>query len=186
MDNNETTNSAVETAQGGVANTENSATIDYKAEYEKMKKLKDQYSKESAEWKNKYNSTLSEAEQSRLASEEREAYYKDIERKYNMSKISASLSKTISDEDVVNSIASKMLNNDNFGVIEDINKYLSAHDENIRKQENEKLLKNNPTPPPTNTNGNGGITKEQFSKMTYQERLKLKDKDPELYKKLVK
>jgi hypothetical protein len=42
------------------------------------------------------------------------------------------------------------------------------------------LMKQNPQPQPQN--GNGGITKEQFDAMGVQERTKLYNEQPEVYK----
>lgn len=177
MENNEV-KTAEETAQNDAGTQEQS--IDYKAEYEKMKRLKDQYSKESADWKSKYNSTLSDVEKQKLANEEREAYYKDLERNYNLSKVTSKLSKQISDEKVVSDIANKLLDGDTVSAIDALNVYLASRDEIIKKQVTETLLKDNPTPPPS---GSTGLTKEQFDAMGYQERVDLLNKDPETYKK---
>ena len=178
MENNEV-KTAEETAQNDAGTQEPS--IDYKAEYEKMKRLKDQYSKESADWKSKYNSTLSDVEKQKLANEEREAYYKDLERNYNLSKVTSKLSKQISDEKVVSDIANKLLDGDTVSAIDALNVYLASRDETIKKQVTETLLKDNPTPPPSSSTG---LTKEQFDAMGYQERVDLYNKDPETYKKL--
>lgn len=177
MENNEV-KTAEETAQNDASTQEPS--VDYKAEYEKMKKLKDQYSKESADWKSKYNSTLSDVEKERLANEEREAHYKELERNYNLSNISAKLSKQISDEKVVSDIANKLLDGDTVSAIDALNTYLASRDEIIKKQVTETLLKDNPTPPPSSSTG---LTKEQFDAMGYKERVALFQKDPETYKK---
>ena len=185
MDNNEP-RAAEQTAESGVDTQKSTDSMDYKAEYEKMKRLKDQYSKESAEWKTKYNSTLSDVEKERIANEEREAHYREIERKYNLNELSLGLSESISDKDVVNNIASKMLDGDNRGAIEALNKYIKANNETISKQVREQLLKDNPTPPPTNTQGNGGVSKKEFDRMNYNERVEFKAKHPDLYEKYTK
>jgi len=183
MENNEN-NEVVKTTQSEPVDTQKPTdTIDYKAEYEKMKKLKDQYSKESADWKTKYNSTLSDVEKERIANEEREAHYKQIEREYNLGKISNGLSKNISDDKVVGKIAEKLLDGDNFGAVSELNTYLASYKDIILKQAKEELLKDNPTPPPTNTNNNGGVSKKDFDKMSYAERVAFKEKNPETYKK---
>lgn len=187
MENNENKTATEEVAKSEVDTQKTTQdSIDYKAEYEKMKRLKDQYSKESADWKTKYNSTLSDVEKERIANEEREAHYKEIERKYNLNELSMGLSETISDKDVVNNIASKMLDGDNKGAIDALNKYIKANNDNLSKQIKEQLLKDNPTPPPTNTTNNGGVSKKDFEKMSYSERVELKNKNPELYEKLTK
>ena len=185
MDNIEQT-TAEESAKSAVDTQKSTESIDYKAEYEKMKRLKDQYSKESADWKTKYRDTLSDVEKERIANEEREAHYREIERKYNLNELSMGLSETISDKDVVNNIASKMLDGDNKGAIDALNKYIKANNDNLSKQIKEQLLKDNPTPPPTNATSNGGVSKKDFEKMSYSERVELKNKNPELYEKLTK
>ena len=180
MENNEI-KTAEETAQNDVGVQEPS--IDYKAEYEKMKRLKDQYSKESADWKSKYNSTLSDVEKERLANEEKEARYKEIERQYNLSNITSKLSKKISDDKVVGNIADMLLEGSTLEAIDVLNTYLATRDEMVKKQVTESLLKDNPIPPPTSTTNNGGVSRKDFDKMSYAERVAFKEKNPETYKK---
>lgn len=153
-------------------------------DYIRTAKANDKLSSENADWKRKYNSTLSDVEKERIANEEREAHYREIERQYNLGKISGGLSKSISDEKVVNDIANKLLDNDNFGAVEELNKYFAQQKEVITKQVKEQLLRDNPTPPATNANAEGDVTKQQFDRMSYAERKQLRDKDPELYDKL--
>lgn len=60
---------------------------------------------------------------------------------------------------------------------------------NETKKEIESRLKkelSNIPPPSVGDNPEGGITKKQFSKMSYGERLELKQKDEDLYNKLTK
>ena len=176
-------NKTAEQSVESEVDTQKTTEIDYRAEYEKMKRLKDQYSKESAEWKSKYNSTLSDVEKERIANEEREAHYRELERNYNLGQLSMGLSESIGDKDVVNSIANKMLDGDNKGAIEELNKFIKANNENLSKQIREQLLKDNPTPPPTSTTNNGGVSRKDFDKMSYAERVAFKEKHPETYKK---
>lgn len=197
MENNEN-NEALKSANSGVDTQKQ--PIDYEKElqaltekynslnkeYIKKSNAYDKVSSENADWKNKYNSTLSDVEKERIANEEREAHYKEIERKYNLNELSMGLSETISDKEVVNNIASKMLDGDNKGAIDALNKYIKANNDNLSKQIKEQLLKDNPTPPPTNTTNNGGVSKKDFEKMSYSERVELKNKNPELYEKLTK
>lgn len=185
MENNEQQLTGVETPKTN--------DIDYKAEYEKLlseneknKRLKDQYSKESADWKNKYNATLSDVEKEKIAQEEREKHYKEIERQFNLGNLKNSLSKTINNDEVSSTIAGYMLDGNFNGAVEEMNKYFANHDEELSKQMTEKLLKNTPTPPPQNVNDNGGVTKEKLDKMSYNERVEFKNKNPELYEKLTK
>lgn len=174
-------NVAENTAQSGVDTQNTTDNFDYKAEYEKMKRLKDQYSKESADWKTKYNSTLSDVEKERIANEERENYYKGIEREYNLGKITNGLSKNISDEKVVNTISEKLLDGDNIGAINELNKFLATYKETIVKQTKEEMLMNNPTPPPVSAPS--GMTQAQFDALSYAERNELYVKDKATYDK---
>jgi hypothetical protein len=69
-----------------------------------------------------------------------------------------------------------------------LSKYISADDIESAGQEistilNEYLL-NNSHKPKKHNNGGDSVTKEQFKNMNYTERLKLEQKNPELYKKL--
>lgn len=164
----------------------NSGAIDYKAEYEKMKRLKDQYSKESSDWKNKYNSTLSEAEKSKIAMEEREAYYKGIEREYNLGRITNGLSKSIANEDVVKNIASKMLEGDNISAIKELNKYLETHDAEVEKRITEKLLRDNPTPPASNETGVKDLKYYMSSEKGMIELNQLRESNPNEYNRILK
>lgn len=182
MENNENT-TAVDTAKSEVDTKKSTDNFDYKAEAEKQKREKDKACADAADWKKKYLEVASDVEKQRIASEEREAHYREIEREYNLGKLENSLSKSISDEKVVKSFATKLLDGDNMGAVEELNKYLKSHYENIQKQVKEELLRDNPTPPPVNSTG-GGITKEAFDKMTYQEKLELYNKDKATYDKL--
>ena len=182
MDNN--TNTPVDTVQ------QNPENIDYKAEYEKLvserdnfKALKDKYSKESVEWKNKYTSTLSDVELAKAQQEERDAYTKSLEQKVAKIELSAELSKGISDEKVLNGVVEDLINGKNIDAIKKINTYIETKVANAIKEHDAELLRSNPVPPPTTVTG--GITKEQFDNMTVTERSELFAKDRETYDKLI-
>ena len=182
MENN--TNTTVDTVQ------QNPESIDYKAEYEKLvserdnfKALKDKYSKESAEWKNKYTSTLSDVELAKNQQEERDAYTKSLEEKVARIELSAELSKGIKDEKVLGGIVDDIIGGKNIDAIKKINKYIETTIENAIKEHDAELLRSNPVPPPTSATG--GITKEQFNNMSVAERSELFTKDREQYNKLL-
>lgn len=92
----------------------------------------------------------------------------------------------IDDNDTLENIADKFAENNSIDGINAINEYFAKSKENLEKSITEKLLRQNPQPAPQNSNTSGGVTKEQFDKMTYNQRVELKTKDPELYKKLTK
>lgn len=182
MENN--TNETVDT------NQQNSPSIDYKAEYEKLvserdnfKALKDKYSKESAEWKNKYTSTLSDVELAKNQQEERDAYTKSLEEKVAKIELGAELSKGIKDEKVLNGIIDDLIADKKLDAIKKINTYLETRVSNAIKEHDAELLKSNPVPPPTSTTNNGGVSRKDFDKMSYAERVAFKEKNPETYKK---
>lgn len=182
MENN--TNTPVDTIQ------QNSESIDYKAEYEKLvserdnfKALKDKYSKESADWKNKYTSTLSDVELAKSQQEERDAYTKSLEEKVARIELGAELSKGIKDEKVLNGVIDDLIGGKNIEAIKKINKYIETRVDSAIKEHDAELLRSNPVPPPTSATG--GITKEQFDSMSVAERSELFTKDRELYNKLL-
>ena len=182
MENN--TNTSVDTTQ------QTTDSIDYKAEYEKLvserdnfKALKDKYSKESAEWKNKYTSTLSDVELARNQQEERDAYTKSLEEKVARIELGAELSKGIKDEKVLNGVIDDLIADKKIDAIKKINKYIETRVESAIKEHDAELLRSNPVPPPTTATG--GITKEQFDAMSVAERSELFEKDRELYNKLL-
>jgi len=182
MENN--TNETVDT------NQQNSPSIDYKAEYEKLvserdnfKALKDKYSKESAEWKNKYTSTLSDVELAKNQQEERDAYTKSLEEKVAKIELGAELSKGIKDEKVLNGIIDDLIADKKLDAIKKINTYLETRVANAIKEHDAELLKSNPVPPPVSATS--GITKEQFDNMTFAEKSELFTKDRATYDKLL-
>ena len=182
MENN--TNETVDT------NQQTSPSIDYKAEYEKLvserdnfKALKDKYSKESAEWKNKYTSTLSDVELAKNQQEERDAYTKSLEEKVAKIELGAELSKGIKDEKVLNGIIDDIISGKNIEAIKKFNKYLETRVDSAIKEHDAELLRSNPVPPPISANI--GITKEQFNNMSVAERTELFTKDRETYNKLL-
>lgn len=182
MENN--TNERVDTTQ------QTPDSIDYKAEYEKLvserdnfKALKDKYSKESAEWKNKYTSTLSDVELARNQQEERAAYTKSLEEKVARIELGAELSKGIKDEKVLGGVVDDLIADKKLDAIKKINKYIEDKVANAIKEHDAELLRSNPVPPPTTATG--GITKEQFDNMTVAEKSKLFEEDRETYKKLL-
>lgn len=182
MENN--TNKTVDT------NQQNSPSIDYKAEYEKLvserdnfKALKDKYSKESAEWKNKYTSTLSDVELAKNQQEERDAYTKSLEEKVARIELGAELSKGIKDEKVLSGVIDDFIAGKNIEAIKKINTYIGTAVSNAIKEHDAKLLKSNPVPPPVSATS--GITKEQFDNMTFAEKSELFTKDRETYNKLL-
>lgn len=181
MENNET-KTGVDTPASDV-NTTNTNNADYEAEIRKLKEALSKSNSENADWKRKYNSKLSEEEQVKALQEERDAYTKSLEEKVERIELGAELSKGITDEKVLNEVIDDLIAGKKIDAIKKINKYLENRVANAIKEHDAELLGSNPVPPPTTATG--GLTKEQFDKMTVAERSELFTKDRELYNKLV-
>jgi signal transduction protein with GAF and PtsI domain len=181
MENNET-NKGLDT-QTSAVDTQNTQNADYEAEIKKLKEALSKSNSENADWKRKYNSKLTEEEQSKALQEERDAYIKSLEQKVAKTELSAELSKGVSDSKVVDGVVDDLINGNHSEAIKKINKYIEDRVANAIKEHDAELLRSNPVPPPTAATG--GITKEQFDNMTVAERSELFENDRETYNKLI-
>lgn len=123
---------------------------------------------------------LTEEEKAQIEQAKREEYYKALEKENNRNKYIAKLGKLIKDEKVLNEIADLYADGDFATAIDKQNEYLAKYHGELEKTIKADLMKHNPQPQPQN--GNGGITKEQFDAMGVQERTKLYNEQPEVYK----
>ena len=181
MENNEV-KTGVETPASEV-NTPNTGNAEYEAEIRKLKDALSKSNSENADWKRKYNSKLTEEEQSKALQEERDAYIKSLEQKVAKTELGAELSKGISDSKVVDSVVDDLISGNHSDAIKKINKYIETRVADAIKEHDAELLRSNPVPPPTTATG--GLTKEQFDNMTVAERSELFEKDRETYNKLL-
>ncbi len=161
-------------------------TTDYKALYEQSQadyaKLKSSFDKTSSEI-----SALKKERQERMSDEEkrnqeladREEHYKAIERENAVYKYKASLSGQITDPKVLQDVAELYANGEISKAIEKQNAYLEQAHKELEKRIKADLLKENPQPTPAN-----GDPQKSFGEMTLDERISLKQKDPQLYEKL--
>ncbi|WP_279000670.1 hypothetical protein [Thomasclavelia cocleata] len=155
-----------------------------KEEYDKIKKLKDEASKEASSWKKKYNSTLSEKEQLEIAqneaNEELQNNYDALLRKTTIAERKAELVELGYDAKLAQETAEAMADGDFSKVIANQSKFA----ESVKKNTTDELLKNTKTP--EGGSGNEGITRESIKKMSLQERQELYKNDPETFKQIVK
>ena len=158
--------------------------VDYKALYEKLQRDNANLDKYNKDLKAKYQSKLSDEEKLRASQEERENYYKQIERENKSIKLKSELSKINGDAKWVDSVSNLFLNDDIYGGIQKFSEYFSGEKTNYEKKIQEQSLLNNPTPPPVSANG--GLTKEAFNKMSYAEKVELYNKDKATYDRLTK
>lgn len=160
--------------------------VDYKALYEKLQKDNANLDKYNKDLKAKYQSKLSDEEKLKASQEERENYYKQLERENKSIKLKSELSKINSNDDWVNSVSDAFLNDDIYGGIQKFNEYFNGEKTNYEKKIQEQSLLKNPTPPPAEGQGAGSVSQKDFDKMGYKDRVALKEKDPDLYEKLTK
>lgn len=159
-------------------------SVGLKSEYEKLKRLKDQYSQEAAEYKRKYQATLSEADKDRLAIEEERSRFKELEKELNSTKIRAALKDIISDDVAIEKISTKLVDSDNFGAINELKKFMSKNSDELKRKWEEEYLRNNPTPPPSNSTGKTEPKSiDEWSMSKWNE---LKINKPDEYARLIK
>jgi hypothetical protein len=167
--------------------TTTTETVDYKAEFEKMQndyaKLKsnfDKTSSEVADYKRKERERMSEDEKRSAENAERETYYKELERKLAMKDYADELS-DIADTKTKDNIVSLFADGKIVEALKAFKDFRAKDRVEMEKKIKAELLQQNPQANPQQ--GVGGLTKEMFDKMGVQERTKLYNEQPELYKK---
>ena len=175
-------NMTFEEIQEALADLPEPDSVVDKEEYDKMKKLKDEASKEASSWKKKYNSTLSEKEQLEIpqneANEELQNNYDALLRKTTIAERKTELVELGYDTKLAQETAEAMVDGDFTKVIANQSKFA----ESVKKNTTDELLKNTKTP-----EGGGseeGMTKEKFNKLSIQDKQKLFDTDPDTFKQL--
>lgn len=175
-------NMTFEEIQEALADLPEPDSVVDKEEYDKMKKLKDEASKEASSWKKKYNSTLSEKEQLEIAqneaNEELQNNYDALLRKTTIAERKAELVELGYDTKLAQETAEAMVDGDFTKVIANQSKFA----ESVKKNTTDELLKNTKTP-----EGGGSeedMTKEKFNKLSIQDKQKLFDTDPDTFKQL--
>ncbi|MFR7590221.1 MAG: hypothetical protein ACLUVC_02160 [Longibaculum sp.] len=152
------------------------------------KKEFDKLASELASIKREQREKLTLEQQKELEIQEKDTKIAELEKKITKSTLESGLSASGLDQKYVKSLTDAILDGDTDSIIKNLNKAL----EEIKTKHNQELeaVKLDSTPRPANgTNGGEGekeITKEDFNKMNYLEKLELKEKQPELYKKFMK
>lgn len=155
--------------------------VDYKALYEKLQKDNANLDRYNKDLKAKYQAKLTDEEKQRASQEEREAYYKQIERENKSIKLKSELSKSIGNSELVDSVSDLFLNDDIYGGIQKINEYIAGERTNYEKKLQEQSLTKNPTPPPADGQPQG----KKWKEYTMSDWNKLKEENPAEYKKLI-
>lgn len=152
--------------------------------YDKLKTANDKNSHDVSEWKKKYQSTLSEQEQAKLANEQAS---KELQDKYdallketNVMKYTNQFLASGMDEKLAQSSAEALANGDMDTVFENQKKFASL----IKKQVTDESLKKTPKPDSGNPDGDDTpkVTRKDISKMSLRDQLKFSKEHPEEYK----
>lgn len=151
-------------------------------EYVSRGKLND-YEKRMREAEKKLAERLTDDEKREAELLAREEHYKALERENNRIKMKERLSKSITDQKILDEVATLYADGKIDEALDLQNDYNAKTRVEMEKQIKAELLKSNPTPAPQN-GGQKGLTKEDFKNMSYQERVSLYEKDPKKYEEL--
>lgn len=172
-------------------NSTSEIAIDYKAEFEKLQmdysKLKNSFDKASTDissYKKQLADKQTDDEKAQAEFQAREERYKALERENSLMKTKAKLSKTISDEKTLDKIANLYADGKYEEAIELTNTYILASRDELKKEIEAELLMKNPTGQAQGASA--GITKDEFDKMTYAQKVDLYNKDIDKYNELTK
>jgi len=163
---------------------DNSEVERLKTEVKRLKTAVSKANSEVAEWKKKHNALLSEEERKEAERlEAQQAIEKENAELRKEKAIYESKARFLGlgyDEKLALETAQALVDGD----MDKVFANQQIHIENVKKAERAAGVANDPTPPA----GGGGeteITKEQFDKMGYTERLKLFNEQPEVYQKMI-
>ena len=155
---------------------------DQSAEIDRLKKANSNLSSENAEWKRKHREALSEEERKAQELAERmkqlEEQNATLLRESNVSKHKAKFLGMGYEEALATDAATAMADGD----MEKLFSYQQKHQEALEKKIRADALKGTPKPVPDK--GDGGMTLENFKKMSAQERYEFSKKNPDEYKTL--
>lgn len=148
----------------------------------KLKKASDKNASEAADWKKKYNSTLSAQEQASQEKAEKEAArdaeFETLKRENAVNRYVRKYMSQGYSEDLAQKAAEAMYD----GNTEDFFKIQSQATEAIVKAKEAEWIKSRPDVQAGN--GSVQVTKEEFARMNIVERSMLYEKDPETYRRL--
>ena len=155
---------------------------DMSAEVDRLKNLLSKSNSEAADYKRQLKDRMTEEEvKAKEDAENREKLQKDYDallRKVSISENKAKLLGLGYEDKLADETAEAMVN----GELEKVFANQRKHLESVKKELRSELLKE--TPKPEGGNGHQTITKEDFAKMTYSERAKVYDENPEIYNQL--
>ena len=188
----ETTATSVDNATADKAVTSAATStekVDYEKEFkrlqaenEKLKKAQTNAAKDASDWKAKFRATQDEA--TRVAEEQKEALEKIMAENETLRKTQTLATHKAGwlglgfDDTLAAEAAEASVNSDFDALMATMKKFIEVHDKEIKAANIRQM------PAPVSGTAQGSITQEQFDKMSYRERDKLFNEQPELYKKL--
>lgn len=151
-------------------------------ENEKLKRAQEKAASDAADWKKKYNATLTDAQKAAQEKAEKEAerqeQFEKLLKENTVNKLSKNFLKLGYPEDRAEEAANAQYDGDT----ETLFRIQSEVQESLIKQKEAEWLKSRPVV----TTGAGDekttVTREQFNKMGYSKRVEFKQKYPETYK----
>lgn len=148
------------------------------------KDVADKYASEAANYKKQLREKLSEEEKAKAErDEEFKAMQSELETLRTEKAVDANTKRWMSlgyDEKLATETAKAMINGDTEKVFANHAKFIAEKEKNLRAQ----LLKDTPAPP--SGEGNKGMTKDDFSKLSLAEKQAFAKEKPEQYKEFYK
>lgn len=155
------------------------------AENKRLKKAVDKASSEAANYKKQFMNTKSEADKVAIKKAEEDASLREeLEELRKDSKINGLKANFLGSgysDDLAQKSAEAMYGNDTDAFFQLLKQYLSEHDKAVKA----KLMKDMPAPAIGNDES-VSMTKAEFEKLGYRDRLKLKQEHPTVYHQLAK
>lgn len=149
---------------------------------------KKEYDKVASELAKMKKERLSDDEKIKLEMEEKDTKIAELEKTVTKSTLKSGLATSGLDGKAIDLITNAIIDGDVNDVVKSLNKVLKELNDK-HSQEIEAIKLDSTPRPGEGSNGeleNSNITRENFIKMSYIEKLELKKKNPELYNQLIK
>lgn len=161
--------------------------IDTAKEKVVKKSVWDNTASEVSKYKNLYKELLSEEERRAEREKENAERIKKTEETVKRLKLEKALSKSGYDDKQIAAFADAFIEGDAEELGKVMTTLITDLTKKVKDETTAELLKTHThTPPAGNGDSSGAITKEQFDKMGYIERVKLQSDKPDLYKEFAK
>ena len=151
-------------------------------ENEKLKRAQEKAASDAADWKKKYNATLTDAQKAAQEKAEKEAerqeQFDNLLKENTVNKLSKNFLKLGYPEDKAEEAANAQYDGDT----ETLFRIQSEVQQALIKQKEAEWLKSRPVVSTGAGDEKTTVTKEQFNKMGYTKRVEFKQKYPETYK----